>query len=97
LSDLKEGKLTLPLIAVRDRAPRERWREVEWVLADREFRRVGSERILELVRSCGGLEETEELARRFAAEACEALAHFPVGPAREALELAPEFVLARRS
>jgi len=97
LSDLKEGKLTLPLIAVRDRVPRERWREVEWVLADREFRRVGSDRILELVRAGGGLEETEALARRFAAEACQALAFFAPGPAREALELAPEFVLSRRS
>jgi len=97
LADLKEGKLTLPLIAVRDRVPRERWQEVEWVLADREFRRVEAARILALAESAGGLEETVRLARRFAAEAREALAGFPAGPVRDALELAPEFVLSRRS
>lgn len=97
LSDLKEGKLTLPLIAVRERAGAERWRLVEQVMEDRDFRRVEPRQILDLAREEGGLAETEELAVQQAELAKTALAAFPPSAAREALELAPDFVLHRRS
>ncbi len=97
LSDLKEGKLTLPLIAVRDRVGPERWKRVEWVLEDRDFVRVEPRQILELAREAGGLDEAAALALEQASAAKAALAGFPPSAAREALELAPDFVLHRRS
>lgn len=97
LSDLKEGKLTLPLIAVRDRVGTERWKRVEWVLEDRDFVRVEPRQILELAREAGGLDEAAALALEQASAAKAALAGFPPSAAREALELAPDFVLHRRS
>jgi len=97
LSDLREGKLTLPLILLLGRVEPTHRRRIETVLLDRAFTRVSPEEILELVRAEGTLEEVEEMAEGFAAEAREALADFPGGMAREALELAPDFVLYRRS
>lgn len=97
LSDLKEGRLTLPLLLLLQRVDTTRRMWIETVLEDRAFVRVSPEQILELVAAEGTVEEVEELAERTAAEARAALAVFPESEAREALEFAPEFVLHRRS
>ena len=97
LSDLKEGKLTLPLILLLPRvSPAER-RQIQHVLEDRAFERVAPEAILELVAREGTVEEVETMALDYADEARAALEGFPASPAREALELAPDYVLNRRS
>lgn len=97
LSDLKEGKLTLPLILLLPRvAPKDRLK-VQRVLEDRGFDHVAPEEILELVGSQGTLEEVQGLARDYAEQARQALALFPPGETRDALEFAPDFVLHRRS
>jgi octaprenyl-diphosphate synthase len=97
LSDLKEGKLTLPLILLLPRVDADRRRLVETVLEDRSFGRVSSQEILDLVRAEGTIEEVGELAQGYAAQAKQELEIFPPGDARDALEFAPDFVLNRRS
>ncbi len=97
LSDLKEGKLTLPLIMLLPRVQTAERRLVEWVLEDRAFSRVSPQEILDLVRSEGTLEEVTAMAEEYAAEARRELQFFPPSDAREALEFAPDFVLHRRS
>ena len=97
LSDLKEGKLTLPLLLLLPRiAPRER-SKIERVLADRAFSSVTEEEILEMVEREGTLAEVAAEARAKANEALLALAFFPDSEARRALEFAPDFVLHRRA
>ncbi|HET9212672.1 MAG TPA: polyprenyl synthetase family protein [Thermoanaerobaculia bacterium] len=97
LSDLKEGKLTLPLILLLPRVRPEERRLIETVLEDRSFSRVAAQEILDLVQAQGTLEEAQEMAEGYAAEAKRELQFFPPGDARDALELAPDFVLNRRS
>jgi octaprenyl-diphosphate synthase len=97
LSDLKEGKLTLPLILLLPRVDPVQRRLVEQVLEDRSFSRVSSQQILDLVRAEGTLEEVSAMAEEYAAEAKRELAFFPPSDARDALEFAPDFVLHRRS
>jgi octaprenyl-diphosphate synthase len=97
LSDLKEGKLTLPLILLLPRVGPAGRRSIEAVLEDGEFARAAPEEILELVRSEGTVEEARAIAEGYAGRAKAVLAALPPGLAREALELAPDFVLNRRS
>jgi octaprenyl-diphosphate synthase len=97
LSDLKEGKLTLPLILLLPRLQPDRRHLIEMVLKDGDFKRVDRKEILELVTSEGTLEEVAEMAARLAFRAKEQLESFPACDAREAMELAPDFVLQRRS
>jgi octaprenyl-diphosphate synthase len=97
LSDLKEGKLTLPLILLLPRVETPQRKLLERVLEDRSFSRVSAQEILDLVRSEGTLEEVSELARDYASQAKAELQFFPESDARDALEFAPDFVLNRRS
>ncbi len=97
LSDLKGGKLTLPLVLLMPRLSARHRRWIEKVLEDREFLRVEPEQILELVSSAGVVEEVREMAKSYALAAQSALESFPASEARDALEFAPEFVLNRRS
>jgi octaprenyl-diphosphate synthase len=97
LSDLKEGKLTLPLLLALPRLDATRRGWIESVLEDGAFSRVEPGSILELVEVEGTIEETRELARGYAQRAQEQLAFFAPSEARDALELAPDFVLNRRN
>jgi octaprenyl-diphosphate synthase len=95
LSDLREGKLTLPLIlAMPDLAPAER-SAVATVLQERDFTSVEPETILEIVRRHGTLERTRALAEESSARARDAILPLPEGDAKEALLFAPEFILTR--
>jgi octaprenyl-diphosphate synthase len=97
LSDLKEGKLTLPLILLLPRVGAAERRRIEMVLEDRSFARTSPEEVLDLVQAEGTLEEVAEMAMDCAARAKRELEFFPPGDARDALEFAPDFVLYRRS
>jgi octaprenyl-diphosphate synthase len=97
LSDLKEGKLTLPLILLLPRVRPEERRLIETVLEDRSFGRVASQQILDLVSAQGTLDEAQEMAESYAAQARAELDLFAPGATRDALEFAPDYVLHRRS
>jgi len=96
-SDLKEGQATFPLLAVLPGlSPAER-------RAVREVFRAGAgpstaeeiERVVGLVHDRGGIEATRRIAAEYAGRAREALSELPESPAREVLEAAVDYVLAR--
>jgi octaprenyl-diphosphate synthase len=97
LSDLKEGKLTLPLILLLGRVSTAERRLIQTVLDERCFERVPPQQILELVAREGTLAEAREIAETYAARARRELEFFPPGDALEALEFAPDFILHRRA
>jgi len=94
-NDLREGKVTLPMIFLLQRAGAAEARKVRVVLEDRGFGRVSRDEIVHLARDHGALEEARALAERYADEARKDLLAFPASPFRDALEALPGFVLAR--
>ena len=94
-SDLREGKLTLPVIFLLRRAGAKAKDTVAAVLADRGFERVSREELVRLAKDHGALDEARALAERYAAAARHDLASFERSPYREALEVLPDFILAR--
>lgn len=99
-SDLKEGQVTYPLLAIlADLDPDER-AEVEALF---EGDGVGTpspapaevDRVVALARDRGGIEATRRVAAEYAGRARGALESLPPTPARDVLEAAVEYVVAR--
>jgi octaprenyl-diphosphate synthase len=111
LSDLKEGKVTLPLIFALE-APGEvrvvsadsdghtngsGRRLVAAVLEERGFQSVRPEQITELVRATGALDRAGKLAREYASRAKVCLEGLPDTEYRRALLAVPDFILEREN
>ncbi|HEY8711268.1 MAG TPA: polyprenyl synthetase family protein [Thermoanaerobaculia bacterium] len=95
LSDLKEGKLTLPLILTIPRATERERATIERVAVSKSFDGMDPREIIDIVHKYGALDEAREIARDYARRARAALEPFPASPSRETLDLALDFVLER--
>ena len=96
-SDLREGKVTLPLIYLLSKCRREEAEKVARVLEERSFRSVRLYEVLELMESYRSLEAAREKARQFAELARSCLAGFPDSIYKDALRSLPDFILERES
>lgn len=95
LKDLEEGKATLPIIYLMQRADRAERRFIERVVQAQDFSSENKKKIIRLVRAYQTLAETQTLAERFAQEARSTLLDFPDSIYKEALLKVPEFILNR--
>ena len=95
--DLKEHKVTLPLIyALRNMQPAPR-KTVDALFASPEPGDESIAEVVDIVRESGGLDYARRRGEEYAAQAEEALAGLPETPARDALYDALAYVLDRRS
>ena len=96
-NDLKEHKVTLPLIAalpLMSRAQRER---VDALFADPTPDDAAIAEVVGIVSECGGLEFARQKGEQFVEEAEEALSGLPASDVRQSLFDALAFVMDRRS
>ncbi len=91
-SDLREGKVTLAVIDLLRQDPGTAMPLVRRLM---EGEGESGEALALLLQRSGALERTRARARRFAIEARQALDGFGDGPARRALELIPDILVAR--
>lgn len=96
LKDLEEGKVTMPIIYLMQRADRQDADFVRQVVEDRDFSPESKERIIEMAVRYGTLRDVRKEAEGYAAQARDALSHFPDSPYRQALLHLPQFVLDRK-
>ena len=95
LRDLEEGKTTLPIIYLMERADLKERHFIREVVRTQNFSPANKKRILELVRAYGTLRELQDLAEEYVLEAKRALMVFPDSIYREALLKLADFVIDR--
>jgi octaprenyl-diphosphate synthase len=93
--DLREGKVTLPLVYALERASAEERRLVEAILHDRNYDEVPFARILSLLEKYRGIERVRERAQTFTDKARQIIGEFPESPYQRALLAITELVTER--
>jgi octaprenyl-diphosphate synthase len=95
--DLREHKLTLPLIHALEQMNVNERALVERFFVDPEPRDDLIGDLIDLVRARGGLDYARARAEQFAEDASRALLEVPDSPATDALQVAVTYVIERRS
>jgi octaprenyl-diphosphate synthase len=95
LSDLREGKLTLPLLMLLQRADGHVREKIGTVLAEHAFGTISAEELLELARRHGTLDDTRRRADTLVLEAQRILKGFPNSEYKTALHDFADLIVAR--
>jgi octaprenyl-diphosphate synthase len=94
-NDLREGKVTLPLIYALETAEPEERKLVETVLADGNYDQVPCAKILHILNRHHSIERAQERALSFTRKAREIIAGFPESPYQRALTAVTDLVTDR--
>lgn len=95
--DLKEGKVTLPLIHALKSASNDERSSIEKDLAKKTLAARDVRRIRKTIEKYGGLEHTSRLSREHVRQAKALLDLFPAGPYKDALLVLADYIVARES
>ncbi len=97
LKDLEEGRVTLPITYLMQRATAREKKFVSAVIRNKDFTSENKRKIIELVNAYETGDELKQLAEKYAADAKDCLAGFPDSVYRDALLRIPDFVTTRES
>jgi octaprenyl-diphosphate synthase len=93
--DLREGKVTLPLVYALERATADERALVETILRDRSYENVPFKRILALLEKYQGIERVRERAQAFTDKARQTIGEFPESPYQRALLAVTDLITER--
>jgi octaprenyl-diphosphate synthase len=95
MSDLREGRVTLPVIRLLKRLDVPQRSRLESVVRTGSFQDISESEVLEMVRTSGVLEEVRGIAARHAERAVEHTRSLPPSPERDSLVRATSLLLER--
>ena len=95
-TDLREGKLTLPVIHALDRATTEDRRRMETIIRDMDITESDFETVLRLIKKYGGIAYTRDRAQEHIEQAKKCLDIFSASKPRTLLKQLANYVLVRR-
>ena len=94
-NDLREGKVTLPLVYALESATAEERREVETILRERSYDTVPFAQVLRLLEKYRGIERVRDRAQAFTQKARDTIGEFPDSPYQRALYAVTDLVTER--
>jgi octaprenyl-diphosphate synthase len=96
-NDLREGKVTLPLIYALESASPDERQAIETVIQDGSYKQIPFMRILQTLEAHGSIPRAYERARTFTEKARSIIASLPDSPAQRALQGIVDLVVDRSS
>ncbi len=96
MADLREGRVTLPILLLLPRLDADQRERLQEVAASGAFDAMSEAEVLEMVRTSGVLHEVRKRAAAFAERAARRAEKFPSGSERDSLILATRLLLERK-
>jgi octaprenyl-diphosphate synthase len=96
LSDLRERRITLPLIYTLNNDGQANRKRLDALLKEDSYSNESLKEILDIIESNGALDYTFEKAQEFSGKSKQLIQKFPSSPYREALSLFTDFILCRK-
>ena len=96
-ADLKEGKLTLPVIYSLKAAGEKDRLQMKQIIANKDFSLEDFKRLIHMIQTHGGQEYTEKQARMYVRNAKDALGIFNDSKAKETLLMLADYALVRKA
>ncbi|MFQ3575064.1 MAG: polyprenyl synthetase family protein [Cytophagales bacterium] len=94
--DIKEKKMTLPLIYALNKATWLEKKKIIYIVKYQSHKKSKVEEVINFVKKSGGIEHTEKVMKKYTQEAMEILHQFEENEARNALELLVKFTVERK-
>ena len=95
-NDIKEKKITLPLIYVLKNASFIEKTKIINIIRRKSYQQEKVNELIELVRQKGGIDYATERMNYYASEAQKQLSEFPESEARKALSMLIDYVITRK-
>ena len=95
-ADLREGKLTLPVIHALKNASGPERSEMERIILDKDFSEADFDTFVEMLKRLGGIEYTIQRAAGHVRKAKQALDIFVPGPVKDILADIADYALVRK-
>lgn len=95
-NDIKEKKLTLPLIYTLNNCPANTKKELIYIIKNENKKNASVKKVIETVKQAGGIQYATEKMLQYRDEALDILYQFPESPVRKALEELVRFTTDRK-